>query len=185
MAGQQSDTGRVSKRQSVLQAVRATVLSGLMLALAWAMASTQSEAKPSARILPTGEGIELADSNGTSYKIMLPLYRSGGIRYFSAGVGIEEREAAYPSFPLKLIFVAGTKPYLSYVSVVIEETSGAVRLEVPPEHVAGPWLFVDLPAGTYTITASKDGHTQVREGVSVRAGAMRMVYFHWPEGLAF
>ncbi len=69
--------------------------------------------------------------------------------------------------------------------MVIEETSGAVRLEVPPEHVAGPWLFVDLPAGTYTITASKDGHTQVREGVSVRAGAVRMVYFQWPEGLAF
>ncbi|MFQ5930804.1 MAG: carboxypeptidase-like regulatory domain-containing protein [Nitrospiraceae bacterium] len=185
MAGQRSNTGRGSKQQSALQTLRAAVLSGLMLALTWAMTSMQSEAKPSARILPTGEGIELTDSNGTSYKVTLPLYRSGDIRYFSAGVGIEEREAEYPSFPLKLVFVAGVKPYLSYVSVIIEETSGPVRLEVPPEQVAGPWLFVDLPSGTYTITASKDGHTQVREGVSVRAGDMRTVYFHWPEGIAF
>jgi hypothetical protein len=133
------------------------------------------------RITPSGDGIELeyTGRTGTISKEVIPLMRSGDIRYFSAGVGVEERQAQYPSFPLKIILVAGDKAYLSRTSITISDATGAVRLEVPAEQVTGPWLFVDLPPGTYKITGTRDGQTVVKDRVSVRSDGITTVYLRW------
>ncbi|MBI3809905.1 MAG: hypothetical protein HY284_05555, partial [Nitrospirae bacterium] len=128
-----------------------------------------SEAATEAKVTLSGDGIELeyTSEDGTTSSLTLPLHKAGAVRYFSAGVGLEEREATYPPFPLKLIFVAGPKAYLSQVAVTITDAKGAVMLEVPAEQVAGPWLYVDLPAGAYTVAASRDGQDQVKGRVTV------------------
>lgn len=142
-----------------------------------------SEAATVARMTPSGDSIELEYSgeNGMSAKDTIPIHQAGPIRYFSAGVGLEEREATYPPFPLKLIFVAGPKAYASLVSVTIKDAKGAVRLEIPAEQVAGPWLFVDLPVGTYEISATRGGQTQSKQHVEIVAGRTKSLYLRWKE----
>lgn len=134
------------------------------------------------RIGESGELLELEyQANGQRSKGSLPLYRAEGVRYFSAGVGIEERSAEYPPFSLKLVFTAGGKPFLAGVAVTIQSTKGMSPINIPRDHVNGPWLFVDLPSGTYHITAVHADRTESLKGVRVEAGKMKTVYLRWPE----
>ncbi len=157
-------------------------LGAITLALIGAAEAERCDAATRAEIVPSGEEIELIiqSETGTS-KDIIPLYRAEGIRYFSAGVGIEERQAEYPPFPLKLVFTAGGKPYLSGVKVTITDEKGSRRVTIPQEQVAGPWLFLDLPPGTYHIAATKDDVTQGLKGVKVQEGRVKVVHLRWPE----
>ena len=135
-----------------------------------------------ARVAESGEMLELEyHVNGQVSKDSLPLYRADGVRYFSAGVGIEERTAKYPPFSLKLVFTAGGKPFLSGVAVTIQSAKGGPSINIPPDHVNGPWLFVELPSGTYHLTAIHAERTQGLKGVTVEAGKMKTVQLRWPE----
>ena len=135
-----------------------------------------------ARIGESGEVLELEyQINGQMSKDSLPLYRTDGVRYFSAGVGIEERTAKYPPFSLKLVFTAGGKPFLSGVAVTIQSAKGGPSINIPRDHVNGPWLFVELPSGTYHLTAIHADRTQDFKGVTVEAGKMKTVHLRWPE----
>jgi len=135
-----------------------------------------------ARIGESGEFLELEyQVNGQVSKDSLPLYRADGVRYFSAGVGIEERSAEYPPFSLKVVFTAGGKPFLAGVAVTIQPAKGGPSINIPRDHVNGPWLFVELPSGTYHLTAIHADRTQGLKGVTVEAGKMKTVYLRWPE----
>ena len=133
--------------------------------------------------IPSGDGIELeyTGADGITAQTILPIYHVGAAQYFSAGTGVEERAAQYPPFPLKLVFLAGPKAYITQVAVTIKDTKGALNLLVPGEQVTGPWLFVDLPAGTYDITAIRRDRSEIRQKVEVGAGGTRTVYFRWKE----
>jgi hypothetical protein len=134
-----------------------------------------------ARVGQSGEFLELEhQSTGQVVKDYLPLYRTAGIRYFSVGVGVEEREATYPPFSLKLVFTAGGKPYLAGVDVTIQPAKGAA-ITIPREQVEGPWLFVDLPSGTYDISATYGEHKQALKGIKVVGGKQKTVYLRWAE----
>lgn len=140
-----------------------------------------------AQIRPGGEFLELSHQvDGRTAVDLLPLYRVGDVRYFSAGVGLEERSAQYPLFSLKLVFTAGGKPFLSGVSVTIQSVKDGVPLVIPREQVDGPWLFVDLAPGLYDVTGLYRDRTQVLKGVKVEAGKQKTMYLRWPEdrGLA-
>ena len=135
-----------------------------------------------ARVGPSGEFLELEhQSTGQMVKDYLPLYRVGGVRYFSAGVGLEERQAEYPPFSLKLVFTAGGKPYLAGVDVTIQAAEGAAAITIPREQVEGPWLFVDLPSGTYDISATYGEHKQALKGIKVVGGKQKTVHLRWAE----
>ncbi len=137
---------------------------------------------PIARVGGSGEFLELEfQANGQAAKESLPLYRANGVRYFSAGVGIEERTAEYPPFSLKLVFTAGGKPFLAGVSVTIQSAKGGPSINIPRDHVNGPWLFVELPSGTYDLTAIHADRTQGLKGVRVEAGKMKTVHLRWQE----
>ncbi len=152
----------------------------LVLGFGWVALAMPCEAKTTARVLPSGEEIEIASRGEEGlYTTTIPIYRSADIRYFSAGVGLEERDAEYPPFPLKLIFVEGEKAFTSHVEVAITDKAGTVRVNIPAEHVKGPWLFVDLPAGAYDITATKNGQTQTKASVAVRQGMVRIIHLRW------
>ena len=135
-----------------------------------------------ARIGESGEFLELEyQVNGQVSKDSLPLYRADGVRYFSAGVGIEERSAEYPPFSLKVMFTAGGKPFLAGVAVTIQSAKEGPSINIPLDHVNGPWLFVELPSGTYHLTAIHADRTQGLKGVRVEAGKTKTVHLRWPE----
>ena len=141
-----------------------------------------AEEGPVARIGESGEFLELEHRvNGQVFKDTLPLYRADGVRYFSAGVGIEERSAEYPPFSLKLVFTAGGKPFLARVAVTIQSAKGGPSINIPSDHVNGPWLFVELPSGTYHLTAIHADRTQGLKGVTVEVGKMKTVHLRWSE----
>ena len=137
---------------------------------------------PVPRIGESGEFLELEfQVNGQGSKGSLPLYRAEAVRYFSAGVGIEERSAEYPPFSLKLVFTAGGKPFLAGVAVTIQPAQGGPPINIPQEHVNGPWLFVDLPSGTYHVTAIHAARTQGLKGIKLEAGKTKTVHLRWSE----
>jgi hypothetical protein len=141
-----------------------------------------AEGGPIARIGASGEELEFTHQvDGRIVVDTLPLYHAGAIRYFSAGVGLEERAAEYPPFSLKLVFTAGDRPYLSGVSVTIESRKGVPVLTVPPDQVEGPWLFVDLPAGDYAVTATYHDDTQRVRRVRVEEGKQKVIHLRWAE----
>jgi hypothetical protein len=145
------------------------------------------EAEGVARIADSGEYLELThQAEGRTTVDHLPLYRSHEVRYFSAGVGLEERLAEYPPFSLKIVFTAGGKPFLAGVSVIIQPAGGGPALTIPREQVEGPWLFVDLPAGIYDITAIYGDRAQELKRIHVKRDKPKTVHLRWAEdrGLA-
>jgi hypothetical protein len=135
-----------------------------------------------ARIGPSGEFVEAEHpSDGQVVKAYLPLHRVGNVRYFSAGVGLEERQAEYPPFSLKLVFTAGGKPYLTGVDVGIRALSGETTIAIPKEQIEGPWLFVDLPTATYDITATYGIQKRSLHGMKLVAGKQKTLHLRWPE----
>lgn len=143
---------------------------------------TYGEGRYLARIGQSGEFVDLEhEQTGHILRDHLPLYRAGAIRYFSAGVGVEERQAEYPPFSLKLVFTAGGRPYLSGVDVTIHPAKGGAAIIISREQVEGPWLFVDLPPGTYDVSATSGGHEQALQGIKVVEGKPVTVHLRWVE----
>ena len=135
-----------------------------------------------ARVGPSGELLVLEHSSeGRIVKEYLPLHQVGGVRYFSAGVGLEERQAEYPPFSLKLVFTAGGKPYVTGVDVAIRSLKGETAVSIPKEQIEGPWLFVDLPSGAYEITATYGIHKRSLQGLKIVAGSQKTVYLRWAD----
>ncbi len=118
--------------------------------------------------------------NGYAASYTLPIYQVGDIRFLSAGVGVEERKAAYPPFPLKLIFAQAGGAFLTSVSVTIQDSSGKEVLSIPQDRISGPWLFVDLPPGRYQVTAVRRDGTPVKRTIQVPKGKTKGIYLHWP-----
>lgn len=151
----------------------------IMLAV---LSAGQTEAGTTARMLPSGDGIEVeSQADGGTVKDIIPVYREGGVRHFSAGIGLQEREAIYPPFALKLVFTAGGKPYLTGVPVTIRDVKGAIKATIPRDHVTGPWLFVDLPPGVYHVESTYAGQTQSLKRIQVEPGKTKTLYLRWPE----
>ena len=160
----------------------APVILLLAIAIVGSVESYLAEAKTSAVLLPSGDGLELQFADGTTRdKTVIPLHHVGDIRYFSTGVGLEEREADYPAYPLKIVLVVGGKPFLARVAVTIADEREAVKLVIPKEEVTGPWLYVDLPPGTYHISGVWEGQTQTNKTVRVQKGVTNTIYLRWPE----
>jgi len=146
------------------------------------VAFEQAGAGGVARVLPSGDGIQMEYQGVQGMpQDVIPLYRAGTVRYFSAGIGLDERGAEYPPFALKLVFTAGGKPFLTGVTVTIQGPKGSEQIVIPGERVTGPWLFVDLPAGTYNISAVQADQTQTLKSVKVERGKTTVVYLRWPE----
>lgn len=157
-------------------------MAGLSVVFSWGVSLADEGVV--ARIGPTGEFVELSHQGDSRVAVeRLPLHRAGNIRYFSAGIGIEERSAQYPPFPLKIIFTAGGKPFLSGVAVTIHPVTGETAMAIPKEQVEGPWLFVDLQPGVYDVTAVYRDSTQALKGIKVEAGKQKTIYLRWKEDL--
>lgn len=155
-------------------------MAGLVLLAAGGV--SQADEGPVATIGSSGETVDLSRRSGDHAVIdRIPLHRAGDVRYFSAGVGLDERSAKYPPFSLKLVFTAGGKPFLAGVSVTIKPAKGGAAMTVPADQVDGPWLFVDLPPGVYDLTAVHRDREQGVKGIKVEAGKQKELQVRWPE----
>jgi hypothetical protein len=139
-----------------------------------------AEVTATSRILPTGDALELTyHADGETWTDLIPLHRAGAVRYFSAGVGMAERAAEYPPFPLKLVLTAGGKPFVARVGLEVTSHDGTIQLSIPPDHVTGPWLFLDLPAGTYDLTGTRGNDRPQLRRVTVQPGSSHTLYLRF------
>ena len=105
---------------------------------------------------------------------------ANGIQYVNGGVGIEERASLHSDFPLKLIFAEG-KPYISDVNVTIMNSSGKAVFETLANN--GPWLFVNLPPGSYRVEATFKGVTRDTSVRIPSRSARTNITLDWPSRL--
>jgi hypothetical protein len=144
--------------------------------------TTPAQGEVTVRVVPAGDALELEIPTDIGpQKDYIPLYRAGTIRYFSAGIGQVEREAAYPAFSLKLVFTAGGKPFVTGVTVTVRNAQGQKVISVPADHITGPWLFIDLPEGVYEVAASLGGKAQAVKGIKVVRGRVTTQHVRWSE----
>jgi hypothetical protein len=101
------------------------------------------------------------------------------VQVWSGGVGEEAREALREQAQranLKVEFASLDGRYLSNVKLTVSR-SGRKVLEAISE---GPWLFAQLPAGTYKLVASTPVSRQTKT-VRLSSGRRSTVLFHLRE----
>ena len=150
-----------------------SVLSEALVNPSWAMTQKTSSHQIKTLEIPLHKG-------SIPKTLTFPLYEQESIQYFSAGLGKEERGLTYPSFPLKLIFVQGERAFLASVSVHIAKEDGTTLLSIPGEEVDGPWLFVNIPEGTYKVSGIDSKGTRVEKIISIQTDKPVVAHFRWP-----
>lgn len=105
---------------------------------------------------------------------LLPVVRqAGAVRYISGGIGIDSADAMRAQrkdFPVAISFLfsdCGIKQFTAGVQVLIETAGGEPVLEAVTE---GPYLFIDLPAGSYRLDARSDLGEPQQRSFAVVAG---------------
>lgn len=112
----------------------------------------------SAAILGSGMALTMAASADFMSPMPEP-QTAGAINYLSAGVGEEQREilrSTARDFNLKVVMALTTGEYIAGVPVTITDLRGNRVLDVVAD---GPWLFAELPDGSYRVAATHEGRT--------------------------
>ncbi len=73
---------------------------------------------------------------------------------FNGGVTSQARAEA-PRTGTRLEFFATSGAYLADVQVTVSDSDGDELVDTVTN---GPWLILDLPAGTYNVSAEVEGH---------------------------
>jgi hypothetical protein len=115
--------------------------------------------------------------------LLIPIYPAalqaespGTIPHLSGGYGAEERDALgarEAEYNVSLVFAVQDGDYLGGADVLIKNAKGETVLEATAE---GPWFFVRLPQGNYTITASALGKTMRRQVHLTGRGHTRLAF---------
>ncbi|MBK7663329.1 MAG: carboxypeptidase regulatory-like domain-containing protein [Sterolibacteriaceae bacterium] len=110
-----------------------------------------------------------------------PEHTQGAVHYRSGGIGEVEStamKAVANRYPLEVLFAerdeSGTAAYEAGAGIAIRDASGKEVLGTVSE---GPFLLVRLPAGRYTLTASRNGDAKTRT-VTLGPRHVRVV-FEW------
>jgi hypothetical protein len=117
-----------------------------------------------------------AVSSAADAELPVPVQQFESVRYYSAGVGIEERRELPQLYPLKVVFRTDRGHLLCNADVTVT-SGGKTVFRGQAEH--GPWLVVDLPSGGYDITAVQDGVSRTAKGVRLSPGKQRTVVLTW------
>jgi hypothetical protein len=104
-----------------------------------------------------------------------------GYAFVTAGIGEEEvdtmkRQAK--NFTLNLLFSEGTVGrWATNINVNIYDEASNLMFRIVG---AKPVLYVNLPAGTYTILANNNGN-KLREKITLEGGTNKKVVLNWKE----
>ncbi|GJL67345.1 MAG: hypothetical protein NPIRA05_23160 [Nitrospirales bacterium] len=111
--------------------------------------------------------------------LIFPLYKGEGFEYFTAGVGLEERQLTYPSYPVKLILVQGSGAFLSNVAITVHQLDGPVTFDIPATQVEGPWVFLNIPTGTYVLKATNSQQQLIEKQIDVVQNQQKILHLRW------
>lgn len=103
----------------------------------------------------------------------------GSVSAVSGGVSVNARDSLRGNTPphnVKMVFSLNTGNYLSDVQVKVTDRSGKVVID---DLSNGPWLYAQLPAGSYKAAATYNGKT-VTQSFSVGRSGVRTAHFRWP-----
>jgi hypothetical protein len=102
-----------------------------------------------------------------------------GRDYVTGGIGSDEMATLRQErsrYPLAVLTAAtGTGAYLSDVHLHIVDEHAQAVLDVVMD---GPWLYVDLPPGRYTIEAGLDGKIK-KSSLTLASGAHQQATFYF------
>jgi hypothetical protein len=121
-------------------------------------------------------------SGGSPPATLLPAPKEqSGVRYLAGGIGADVREAMRDEarrYSVQLSFSAGRdQHYVPDIHVTVRDGRNNVVFELGD---AGPLLYLDLPAGHYSVEVEHSGRTQ-RRSLPVGAGGTRTLgFFHFP-----
>lgn len=106
----------------------------------------------------------------------------GDVSYVSGGIGeseLEMMQGRAKDYSLEFVFVQKLKQkeeYLADINVRIQDAHHNVVLETVTE---GPYLFLNLPKGRYSVSAEYKGDVKLRN-VVVNTKKHQKVVFWWP-----
>lgn len=120
-------------------------------------------------------------TNAQAQPVMPTMQKHDGIEYMSGGIGqaqSDAMQAASGKFRLAMTFsqkVGKQADFVANVPVVIKNSAGTSMLHATSE---GPYMFVNLPAGEYNITATYNGRA-ISHSAVVKDNATTRIYFEW------
>lgn len=121
-------------------------------------------------------------STSLAQPVMPQMQKYEGIDYMSGGIGqaqSDAMQAASGKFPLALTFsqrAGKVAEFVANVPVTIKNAAGKSVLSATSE---GPYMFVNLPAGEYTIHATYNGRAMERHAIVRSDGTTSRIYFEW------
>lgn len=101
-----------------------------------------------------------------------------GVSYITGGVGIDEEEQIKEigkSYTLQVL-VAQKHKFLSDVSITIVDAENNLVLETK---MNGPYIFINLEPGKYTLNAEGFGESFSRK-IKIKVGKQQKQVFSWP-----
>lgn len=98
-----------------------------------------------------------------------PILEANGIKYACAGVGKASRgDPRWPAFPVRLEFAAANGNFLGDPAVTVTDAGGK---PVFSAQCNGPWVLIELPAGSYQVHATGQKGQYAKDfTISVKAG---------------
>lgn len=105
-----------------------------------------------------------------------------GFPYLFGGVSSDEREALEErakGYNLKLVFAEKRGAFISGAVIMIATTKGA---EIDTMTVKGPWFYIQLPPGDYSIKATFKGQTKQINNLHVPKDKRVQQGFSWDLG---
>ncbi|WP_347903296.1 carboxypeptidase regulatory-like domain-containing protein [Pseudomonas purpurea] len=112
--------------------------------------------------------------------VQLEPQQQNGISYLSGGIGLDESRAIQQAkgYNLHLTFSTGpANEYVPDVDVMIQNMQGHSVLAL---NQVGPIVYVNLPAGRYNVTATRNGQPE-QSSVTLVGGTIRDVNAHWKD----
>jgi len=104
--------------------------------------------------------------------------QQNGINYLSGGIGLDESRFIQQNhgYNLRMSFSVGpANEYIPDVDVVVQNAQGHPVLTL---NQAGPLVYMQLPAGKYTVVTTLNGQER-RNTVDVGNGPARELNLHW------
>jgi len=100
-----------------------------------------------------------------------------GIQYACTGVGESKDYPQWKTYPVKLMFTAGSRAYVADVAVSIQDSSGATIFQA---NCDTPWLMLRLQPGNYSVSAKASGASTKQIKIQAPGSGQKEYVFRFP-----